>query len=607
MAPTGAAALSAAGAATPRRLQAGWVVLLLAPLAVWPWGAEAFALPKALAAAVGATLVLSTRSSSALDRRVTLVVSCGAVVLLLAALLSATPVAALVGRYPRYEGAAVLGTYVAVLAAGARLRPYVARLEPLTVWTLAPAAGLVLLVAVIEGATGSGLRAGSLLGNATDVGVWSAMCGLWLLTAASGRWVWVARAGALAAVAATAVSGSRSALVALVVGLVVVLVRQWQRRDVRTVALAFALVSVAFVVVAPGTLSRVTGADQIATETSSGRLILWQDSARLIVDHPVLGIGPSSFVDRIGSAHTERWAAQVGPANPPDSPHDVVLQAGAAGGVVLVVLLVMLGVLVALAAWRSSRASTLLTGTSAALAGYAAAVLLNFTTPSTTTFACLSAGLVCAVPRSSMRGRTVPWLGAVGVVVTGALAVVLAFAVVGETLVRQADQALAAGRAADAENLWRTVSALRPGDVDIALRHGRALTSAVDAGLVAPGACLGPTGEAVRALPGSSEAATDRAHCLEVNRRFGEADEVLAGALSRDPVNVDLWLLRGVIAAEKGDTNAAVRHLTRAAELRPTASEPWADLAAVLRLSGDAAGAAKAAAKAAALAGASAG
>jgi tetratricopeptide (TPR) repeat protein len=257
----------------------------------------------------------------------------------------------------------------------------------------------------------------------------------------------------------------------------------------------------------------------------------------------------------------------------------------------LALLLLGCAGVVAFAAWQSARESIALAGISASLLAYAVAVSVNFTTPGTTVVASLAVGLVAAraagsVPRPG--ARLVPVLAA------GLCGAVLMFAVAGEVLVGQADSAMAAGDVAGASGAWDSAAALRPSDVDVALRHGRSFTSAVDAGLAAKPECLSSTEAAWAALPRSSEAATDRAHCLELNARYGDAEAVLAAATDHDPVNVDLWLLRGVVAAEGGDTAAAIGHLTRATELRPTASEAWTDLAVVHRMRGETAAAAAA-------------
>lgn len=574
------------GTALPLRVRAGWVVLLLAPLALWPWASEPYALPKAAAAAIGAALVLSGPRASRLLPLLSLIVALALGVLLVAALASETPVAAIVGRYPRYEGAYVVATYVAVLAAGARLRPHLHDLRALTTSVLGVSSVAVLVIAVVESGGGSE-RAGSLLGNATDLGVWGALAALWLVGLAQDlapRWRTGSWVGAGAAAACTAVSGSRSAVIALVVGLVALLVLRRRDRPLLWAAAALLAAVPLLVVLAPGAAARFTASDPVASATAEGRALLLEDSARLVLAHPLLGVGPSSYVDRIGAAHDARWAAEVGPQAPPDTPHALLLQAASAGGLAVAALLLAAAAVVAVAAWRAAKESAAIAGCAAAVAAYAVAVSVNFTTPSTTTFACLSIGLVAAVPTGAPRRRIATLLPAA---VASVCAAVLVLAVAGEVLVGRADSATAAGDLAAAEQAWDAAAALRPGDVDLALRRARSATSAVDAGLAPRTACLAPTAEAARLLPLSSEAAADRAHCLEVNGLWVDAESVLAAAVANDPVNVDLWLLRGVIAAEGGDTAAAIGHLQRAAALRPSASEPWANLAVVHGLRGE--------------------
>jgi O-antigen ligase len=561
-----------------RALAVGLALLLLSGLAFWPWADEQFPMPKAALGAIGATVVLLAAARvSALPRVVAALVASGGAALLLAAATAPDPVLALVGRFPRYEGVAVVSAYLLALAAGARASAWWWRMERTTTAVLAAGVSAVVLVAVAQVvAPSTGERIGSLLGNATDLGVWCAMVAL-LLAPVALRGSRTATVAAVVAAVVTVWTSSRGALAALLAGLVLLLVAHRRDPRARRALLVAGGAVVAAVVLLPEARGRVLGTDTVASATGSGRWLLWSDTLRLVREHPLLGVGPSGFVDAIGSAHTARWAAEVGPLDPPDSPHTLPLQVASAGGLLLVLVVAALAVAVLVLGVRRVRTDRRLVGPAAAVAGGAAASLVAFTTPSTTMLLCTLVGVLVARPVTTGSGvaRFAP--GAVGVVV----ALALLASVAAETQIRTALDRLATGDTVGADSAWAAADRLRPGDADLLLRRGHAEVAAVDAGLVPAEACLPTTELAQRRLPTSSEAALDRARCLELNGRYAEARDVLARARVHDPASVDLVLLQGVLAAEAGDPEAAIALLRRAADLRPSASEPWTNLAVV--------------------------
>lgn len=60
----------------------------------------------------------------------------------------------------------------------------------------------------------------------------------------------------------------------------------------------------------------------------------------------------------------------------------------------------------------------------------------------------------------------------------------------------------------------------------------------------------------------------------------------LQRALTLDPMNVDTLLKLGIAQAESDDASAAEQSFRRAAQLRPSAAEPWDDLTALFRRQG---------------------
>ena len=206
-----------------------------------------------------------------------------------------------------------------------------------TAWLLDGLAIAALAIGVEAALEAAGLRPlvsnvarpGSLLGNASDQGAWAVLASVRWRRWRSGCAGALHRAGAVAAAVALATSGSRGALAGAVV-----LARRPDRAG-RRVAGPRLAIAAGVAILALGVLAlpatRGAGADQHATRPSrpsTGRRLLWGETVTLVGDHPLLGVGPSGYVDAIPAYHDRRYEAEIGPANPPDSP----ARLGAAGG-----------------------------------------------------------------------------------------------------------------------------------------------------------------------------------------------------------------------------------------------------------------------------------
>ncbi len=155
---------------------------------------------------------------------------------------------------------------------------------------------------------------------------------------------WPARIGLAAAALTTVLSGSRAAILGLAV-VVLVFVAAAIRTPGRTRAAAaggaaLLVLGVAAVAI-PVARERLFSAD-----TVNGRWLLWDESLKLIAEHPWTGVGPNGFVDAITGFHTLEWAVRVGGTFPPDSPHSWLLQAAAAGGLPLLLAAAVLAFLI---------------------------------------------------------------------------------------------------------------------------------------------------------------------------------------------------------------------------------------------------------------------
>jgi O-antigen ligase len=444
-----------------------------------PGALDRFVFPKLALDAAGVALALSVPARGALPRAAKWLLVLAGLILLAAALSGTTPLQQVIGRPPRYEGLVTLPVYLGVLVSGARLLgprrspgSMAWMLDGLSVAALAIGVEAALEAAGLRPLVSSVSRPGSLLGNASDQGAWTVLALGPLAAVAIRRRGALHRAGALGAAVALATSGSRGALVGAVV-LALVLFALIPDRGPR-IALAIGCAVLALGVLAlPTTRSRVLSGTQLSQQTVTGRRLLWSETLKLVGDHPLLGVGPSGYVDAIPAYHDRRYEVEIGPANPPDSPHDWLLQAAAAGGPGLVlVALVLVGLVLsrgtkAALEQRANADGVIFAGLLAGLAGYGVALLFYFTGPGTTPLAALFAGALIAAPPSSLAGA---YMRLRGVFVVGytMLTVVLVAAAVAEMPLRSALLQATAGNLAAADHDFHLAHDLRPWDAGIA-------------------------------------------------------------------------------------------------------------------------------------------
>jgi O-antigen ligase len=165
---------------------------------------------------------------------------------------------------------------------------------------------------------------------------------------------------ALAGVVATF---SRGAVIATACGLVVVLVAYHRRRAWILFAVGLAAVVILFAATAGGRLADPGGRGGEVT-----RLPIWRSSVRMVLDHPLTGVGPDQFLYQYWRRYVEPggWAERQ-----TSHPHNLVLDAWLRLGILGLVALGLLGAAVV----RSVRQAGGLPGTQRALAWSAFAAL----------------------------------------------------------------------------------------------------------------------------------------------------------------------------------------------------------------------------------------
>lgn len=183
-------------------------------------------------------------------------------------------------------------------------------------------------------------------------------------------WRVMGAAGALTAAVALVGSGARAAWFGAVVGVVVVAVAS-RRRAVLLAATGLAIVGLALVVArVPDIVEREHGA--------ASRVDEWRLAAQVVVDHPVLGVGPEGYRVAVADAVDPGYERRYGRAVVPDRAHSGPLDVAATLGVPAVfVLFVLLGLVVA-ACWRWAREGPVRAGVATGVVAYFAGQLLLF-------------------------------------------------------------------------------------------------------------------------------------------------------------------------------------------------------------------------------------
>ena len=521
---------------------------------------------------LGAVLALGmlAPSRARLSRRMVIALGAGAAVFVVTALIGRTPLLSLIGRYPRYEGLPMIAAYAAALAVGARV---LTSAQPRRVFASAVALGGLVngIVAVGQAVFAGGERVTGLLSNSTTLGTFGLIALVvvgWSLATHARPLLWIGAAGAAACIV---LSASRGVLVGLGASVVVaLLLRNRAAKPPRWyVLVGGAAVVMAGALLVPSTAARVTGASPFAESTITGRFLLWGESVQLWLAHPFTGVGPSRFVDAINPFHTAQWAAAVGPYAPPDSPHNVVLQVVCATGILGVVALLVIGAMAVRDA-LSVRSPQLVTAATVA-AGLLATYLTSFTDPITSTLGAFVVGGALAVRHDKPLSKPVRIATATGI---GALSLWLGLSLIVAEV--QYSRTLTA------------TSPMRPSPE----RHRRE--------------ALGPGRDAPRRVHGDRPRGDVRSgHHVRPRtapqrlRQPPGVDGVPCHAV--DPTNVDAHLARGVALAGLSRSAESEAAFLAAAQLRPSAPEPWTDLAKLYDSLGQTADATAARAKAAQL------
>ncbi len=293
--------------------------------------------------------------------------------------------------------------------------------------------------------------------------------------------------GALAAAAlatfAIVLSGTRSALLGLLVGTVVFAIAGRLRMRARPIALGLAcLVGLAIFFYSPaGSKLRARLHWSLDDIRGGARLLLWRDSLRMATHRPWAGFGPETFITEFPRFESIELARAY-PDFYHESPHNIFLDALTSRGAIGLLPLVALCVLGAWAAAQLLRSCNPLgPPLGAALAASVVCQQFGvFIVPTALYFCLLLAILVAAAnPTAVAQGNAAPVAGRLYVPFALAAAVLLAVyavrLVVADGALALTDRRIEAGDATGAAEAYQTVIRWQPSGTASDLRYSRAM------------------------------------------------------------------------------------------------------------------------------------
>jgi hypothetical protein len=218
----------------------------------------------------------------------------------------------------------------------------------------------------------------------------------------------------------------------------------------------------------------------------------------------------------------------------------------------------------------SLRSPQLVTAATVA-AGLLATYLTSFTDPITTTLGAFVVGGALAVRHDTALAKPVRIATAAGI---GALSLWLGVSlIIGEVQYSRALTARSPMSPAE------SAIAARPWDPDMTRRVAYTVAALAETSGADITYVLVPLRNACAGLPESTECLVALSTASDVSGDHAAALQAAEAALAVDPANVDAHLARGIALAELSRSSDAEAAFLAAAQLRPTAPEPWTDLA----------------------------
>lgn len=531
-------------------------------------------------------------------------------VLTTAAAMGVAPVVSLLGSPQREAGvlAWLLSFGSFVLGASLGHRPEVVR-------SVARAAvvgvALAALVAVLEALDVDVLAIGDLSrtsrvrstwGNATFLGAHLVLLGplVAIQTRSTSReWRTAARAATAVGAVALVLTQSRGAWVGAAVAASVV---GWPALRERRGQVALGALAVAIVV----GVGVAVASPVIVRDSATGRLDLWAVAVRAVGDRPLLGSGPDTQRIALPASIDDGFEARHQSDELHDRAHSLPLDTAVTTGLVGAVALGALVAAIGRAGRRAVSRGRIHRALAAGAAGYLVHLLVAFGDASLDPLAWLVVGLLLALPADAgepapahaRRGRAIGTaaLFVAAVTTTTWFAVDLA----ADRALATANERAADGRLVEATAALTGVADAPPHRYDVDQARARIAERRMAAGDPGASRAVGDALERLTGAPDDPEVQVDRASLLTTLGRHDEAERTYRRVLEvTAPSSWRAHLGLGVVAAERGEVDAAERWWIETTHLAPRRPEAWANLARIYRASGRAEEAARAEARAA--------
>jgi putative inorganic carbon (HCO3(-)) transporter len=321
------------------------------------------------------------------------------------------------------------------------------------------------------------------LGHADYFGAWLviiAFMSLALERLEHNQWMrFVALSTSALVVFAIILSGTRSAILGLLLGAMVFLIAGRPRIRARAVGLSLAsLAALAmFFFSPPGAKLRARLHWSLDDVRGGARLLLWRDSLRMAAHRPIQGFGPETFVTEFPRFESVELARAY-PDFYHESPHNIFLDPLTSRGVIGLLPFVALCGLGAWAAFLLVRRRDLL---AAPLAGALVAALvcqlfMVFIVPTALYFYLLLAILVAlATPTTAQQTSRARWYPPAAFAAAILLTVFAVRLLVADAALAVADRRLAAGDVTSAAQAYRTVLKWQPSGAGSDLRYSHAM------------------------------------------------------------------------------------------------------------------------------------
>ena len=386
-----------------------------------------------------------------------------------------------------------------------------------------------------------------------------------------GRWRWAGGLAGSLALTNLAAAQTRSVLVvAAAVGTVVALLRAHRRlRWLVLAAVAAAAAGASF-----------TGRWRDAGTALEGRIAIWEVALSALVEDPLLGNGPESFIVSYGEHVSDETVREFGRAAAVDRAHSGVLDFAASFGAVAGLLYVAVLVLVGLLAARAIRGGDWF---NVALASGVAAYSLQqqtfFAHPTSDMVWWLMVGIL--VSDSGIAVRRLPRM--IGVLLVSAAAVLLVNAASSARNDRLYDRAAASATTMEAFQHLDEAASHRPFDDLSYVLIGDVVSRTPDLLVVRRG--IERIEEGARYNAGNElvslallDAQLQAFRLTEIDAFASDARASASELISTQRANGDAYLKRGNASYYLGDREAARSDWERAAFLMPDRPEPLQNL-----------------------------